>query len=88
MQKLVMILTLVNQLFPLLIQTVKMVEQAFPQGGQGAAKLEMVRKALEDAFQTVTDVQVSFDQMWPTLKGMIDMAVKIYNLTGEFKKAS
>jgi hypothetical protein len=87
-QTIVAVLTLVSQLFPLLIQIVQQVEQAFPQGGNGANKLEMVRSGLESAFKNYTEAKVTFDQTWPTLKVFIDGAVKLYNSTGQFKKGS
>lgn len=88
MQQFLMILSLVQQLFPMVIAIVKQVEEAFPEGGQGAVKLAMVRSALETAFRSYTEAQVTFDKLWPTLKIMIDGAVAIYNATGKFKKSS
>lgn len=81
MQMLIMILTIINQLFPLVIQIVKQVEESFPEGGQGAVKLQMVRSMLEGAFKSYTDAKVTFDQVWPTLKLIIDGAVALLNST-------
>ena len=88
MQTFLLVLTIINQLFPLVISIVKQVEEAFPQGGQGAVKAQMVRAQLEGAFKAYTDAKVTFDQLWPTLKVVIDGAVAIYNATGQFKKSS
>lgn len=88
MQMLIMVLTVINQLFPLVIQIVRQVEGEFPDGGKGALKLKAVRDTLEAAFKDYSDAKVTFDQLWPTLKVMVDSAVALYNATGKFKKAS
>lgn len=86
MQTLIAIWTLVNQLLPLVVQTVKAIEEAFPQGGQGQHKLAMIRAALEEAYKTVSDAHVTFDQVWPTLNAVIASIVTMKNASGEFRK--
>lgn len=88
LQTVILILTLVNQLFPLVIQLVKTAEQAMPQSGQGAAKLEMVRTTLEGAFKTYTDAKVTFDQVWGVIQPLVNTYVKVQNATGGFSKGS
>ena len=75
-------------LLPLISGFVKQVEDMFPQAGAGAAKLEAVRKMLENAFATVTELGITFDQIWPMLKGAIEAIVAAANSLGLFKKAA
>jgi hypothetical protein len=77
MTQFLLILQLVNQLFPLLIQTVRAVEAAFPQSGQGAAKLDLVRSTLESSYATVTASTVAFESLWPTLSAVVAGLVKL-----------
>lgn len=74
------ILSLINQLFPLVIQTVRTVEAAFPQSGIGATKLEMVRGMLEHAYSQTQTAETTFDKLWPMLSVMIGGIVKTANV--------
>lgn len=86
MQTFIAIITLVTQLIPLVLQIIASVEAAFPQGGQGKAKLDMVKGTLEQAFNSITDAKVTFEQVWPTLNSLVTSIVALKNATGEFKK--
>ena len=79
------ILTLINQLFPLVIQTVRTVEAAFPQSGAGPVKLEMVRGMLEHAYSQTQSAETTFDQLWPMLSVMIAGIVKTSNVVNSNK---
>ena len=71
------ILQIVNQLFPLLKQMIDVVESAFPQGGNGAAKLEMVKQNLQNAYATISGASIAFEQVWSVLKPQIDSIVAL-----------
>lgn len=86
MQYFILIWQTINHLFPLIIQTVQVIETAFPSGGQGKAKLELVRGALESAYKAESDVQLKFEQLWPTLEKVVAGIVNVFNLSGAFKK--
>lgn len=75
MQTLILIWTVVNNLLPLLVQTVRVVEQAFPVSGMGQQKLEMVRGTLEKAYEASGEVQTAFSQVWPILNTLINSIV-------------
>ena len=62
MGKILSILSLVVQLFPMIITLVKSVEEAIPGAGNGKEKLNMVRVALEAAFQSPEDLRVPLEQ--------------------------
>lgn len=67
------------QIILTLIEIVKMVEKLIPEGGQGAAKLALVRQLMEQAVGTV-------EAIWPQLEQIIAAFVKLANLAGTFKK--
>lgn len=86
MQNLIALIGLVAQLLPTLIAAIKAVEDAMPQAGQGAAKLEMVRGWCEAAYATVTGTTITFAQVWPALEATVKSIVTVKNALGEFKK--
>lgn len=87
MQYFILIWQTINHLFPLIIQTVQVIEQAFPEGGQGKAKLDLVRGALETAYKAESETQLKFEQLWPTLQTVVAGIVNVFNVSGAFKKA-
>lgn len=87
MTKFLNILAIIGQLFPLILGFIRNLEEAFPQSGQGGAKLEMLRKLLESAFESIGAVGVTWAEIWPRLKVMIDSVVAMYNALGTFRKA-
>ncbi|HJW55879.1 MAG TPA: hypothetical protein VJ577_11445 [Burkholderiaceae bacterium] len=88
MEKLIAIVKIVFQLMPVIDAGIRAVEQIMPQGGQGAAKLELVRGTIEAAFKGLEDVSVSFQDAWPAIQNVIAKLVSVYNAIGEFKKAA
>jgi hypothetical protein len=86
MMKFLMIMQLVAQLFPIIAQTIKSVEEALPEPGYGSKKLEVVRTALQSAFNSVEGAKITFDELWPTVNNIITMLVSLYNASGLFKK--
>lgn len=78
---------LILTLLPLILQVVEAVEAAFPEGGQGAAKLAMVRKIIEVAYKATSDMTVAFDAVWPVFEQTIAAVVATYNTLGTFKKS-
>lgn len=73
-------LLLIAQLLPILIQTIKAVEAAIPESGQGQTKLQMVRDILELVDDTIPAI-------WPMLEKVIGVIVASFNAAGLFKKA-
>jgi hypothetical protein len=84
--QIIQIARLALALLPLLIEAIKAVEEALPGQGQGEAKLAMVRGVLQTAYQTGTDLTVSFEQVWPALSASATAVVAAYNKTGAFAK--
>jgi len=83
--KFLQIVRILLEMLPIVIQTIKAVEEALPGQGKGEAKLALVRSALEAAYAIADDVEFSFENLWPQIKFIIDKTVGIFNSTGEFK---
>jgi hypothetical protein len=66
-------------LFPMIIDAVNILESAFPQAGQGAAKLEVVKTTLKSAFDVATDGVGVFDKIWPSIQSIITSVVNLKN---------
>lgn len=77
---------LVLSLTPTLIAAVRAIEDALPEGGNGALKLEAVRGFLQASYENATDQVAKFDTVWPVLKGAIDVIVGLFNRAGLFRK--
>jgi hypothetical protein len=80
------IIKAVLSLLPILIEVIKAIEAAFPQSGQGAAKLEAVRATVASAYAQASDTTVKFDVLWGPLQTAIGAFVALANSTGMFKK--
>ena len=77
---------IILSLLPLLIQAVQAIEQAFPDGGQGKAKLDAVRNILQSAYSVASDVTGKFEDIWPALSGTVSAVVNLANQSGLFKR--
>lgn len=88
MQNVIVIVQIVLQLFPIIIDAVKSIEAAFPQAGQGAKKLAMVQGILENAYSTANTFSVSFQQIWPSLQAAVSSVVAMQNALGAFQKST
>lgn len=78
------ILKLIVQLLPLIIDSVKAVEAAIPTSGQGSAKLEAVKGIV----MSVSDIAVDVDakNFSGALEKAIGFVVALMNKTGVFQK--
>ena len=79
------ILKLVVQLLPMVLEAVKIAEHAIPVSGQGAAKLQFVKDILTTTVDLGTDV--SKEDYLSAIEKTVTLAVKMLNSTGVFKKA-
>ncbi|CAI10239.1 hypothetical protein ebA7264 [Aromatoleum aromaticum EbN1] len=80
-------LKLILSLLPLILEAVRAIEAALPEGGQGAAKLALLRQTIEAAASTVTGGIGAFEQLWPAIERTVAAVVTLYNSTGAFKTA-
>ncbi len=64
---------------PLIIDAIKEIEKCFPQGGEGAEKLKLVKNIL-------ISIDCNFDKYWDTIQDIIGYVVTFCNNTGVFKK--
>ena len=87
-QNALLILQIISQLFETIVALVSAVEEALPESGQGAQKLELVKGWLQSAIGAQEALALTFDQLWPALQTTIASIVAIKNATGVFKKGS
>lgn len=86
MNKVILVIKIVGALWGSIIALIKQAEELMPEQGQGQQKLAIVRAALEAAFGTFKDLEVKFEEVWPTLAAMIASVVAVFNSRGVFKK--
>ncbi len=79
-------LKLIIGLFPMLIQAIKAVESAIPESGKGREKLELIKNAVQAAYEASTSVASNFEVLWPALSKTINSIVNAFNKTGVFTK--
>jgi hypothetical protein len=87
MSSFLIIMQVLGQLLPIIVQTIKSVEEVLPGSGQGPAKLSMVKTMLQNAVTAAGQMEVTFEQLWPAMQSVITILVAAYNATGAFKKA-
>lgn len=67
-------ITIILQLLPLIINAIKVIEEAIPDGNEGEKKLIAVRNILEAADSGITN-------MWPAIEKVIKTLVVLFNGT-------
>lgn len=87
MQYITLIKTIIS-LLPLLIQAIQTIEGALPEGGNGAAKLAVLKSVLENAYRLTNDIGIQFDALWPAISSIAGELVKLFNTAGTFKKSA
>ena len=87
MANIIAIIQAINALIPLILQTIKIIEDAMPEGGQGSLKLQMLHDILAGAYAQGKDISVTFDKLWPMLKPIVDGLVAMLNASGKFNKS-
>jgi hypothetical protein len=73
-------------MLPALIEAIKAIEFAFPEGGKGAQKLELVRNILASTYTFAEDTVAQFETVWKMLVPVIASIVSFANTIGAFKK--
>lgn len=86
MLKYLEIISFILAISPKIMEIVTAVEKMFPEGGQGAAKLELVKNMLQSVFDGLGSFKVTFEEMWPTIQKMVAAIVSFANTVGLFKK--
>jgi hypothetical protein len=76
------ILKIALSLLPIIHDAVDQVETLFPQGGKGAAKLEMVKSIIENTLAVSDSAGATMQVVWPVVSGMIAQIVSIKKLIG------
>ena len=78
MEQLVAFITLMRTLAPLLGQLIQTAEQLLPAGGNGAAKLEMVRGWIDNAVKADATLAPLVSTAWPLISASISGIVAVY----------
>lgn len=86
MNNFIQILKLIVMLMPMIVEMVKAIEVAMPEGGKGAAKLETMRLMLQSVYGATTEALPAFDQVWTAAQGITSAVVSLFNATGVFKR--
>lgn len=79
---------LILSLLPLILDTIRIIEQSLPQGGAGREKLALVRTAIESAWDAAAEKVGDINTLWPAIERVIGAAVAMYNNAGAFKKSA
>lgn len=82
----IQIIKIIIQLLPLILEAIKALESMLPEGGLGKLKLEIIKSAVEAAYNVSNEYSVKFDALWPALEKVIGSIVATMNATGVFKK--
>lgn len=80
------ILKLIITLLPSIIEAVKAIESAIPDGGKGDAKLKLIESVLSSTYEQSNRAFGTFEQVWPVLSSTVGAVVNLFNSTGTFKK--
>ena len=83
--KLLSIIRTIVALLPMLIEAIKAAEEAIPGSGKGEQKLVLVRGLLQAAYETATDVDGTFEEVWPAISKTISTVVASLKAAGLFK---
>ena len=79
------------QIFPLVVELVRTIEQIVPLKGVGAQKIELLRGILEDAYQAMTSEDrkaFSLERLLLAAVSIANRLVAFLNATGVFQKTT
>lgn len=71
-------------ILPLIVDGIKAAEAAFPQAGEGSAKLGTVLAVVQAAHAAAPELQAQFEQIKPIATDMVNGVVQVLNKTGVF----
>lgn len=83
--KLISTIRTIVALLPMLIEAIKAAEAAIPGSGKGEQKLALVRGMLQAAYEAATDVDNTFEEVWPAINKTINTVVTSLKAAGLFK---
>lgn len=84
----VTIIKVALQLLPLIIEAIKAIEAAMPAGGNGAAKMEVIKTTVQSAMEVAKTTETTFEAVWPTISAMSSGVVSLFNAVGLFQKTT
>lgn len=69
------ILKLALSLLPIIHDAVDQIEKLFPQGGNGARKLELVKAIIEQVLSVTDTTGATMSLVWPIVSGIVSQIV-------------
>lgn len=85
LQRFLDIARIVSALYPTILDLVRGVEAALPEGA-GKTKLDTVLATIESVWSQIENLGMKFDELRPTLVLTINALVTAFNATGIFRK--
>lgn len=86
MLKFIETVKVIAALYPVLMATIKSLEEAMPEAGKGPEKLVQLKGILEAAYLKMEKGQMKFEELWPSIQMVVATIVTLFNTTGVFKK--
>jgi hypothetical protein len=80
------VIKLVISILPMLIEAIKLIEQAIPGSGNGEAKIMAVKSVVESSYTAANDAMPAFETFWPVLQKTVTGIVSAFNKSGTFSK--
>ena len=77
---------IVVALYPILMETVKRLEEALPEPGHGPKKLEQLKAILAASYDKMDDAKMKFEEVWPSINMVVTAIVTMLNTTEWLKK--
>lgn len=78
MAQFIAIITLINQLLPLIRQTVAALEEMFPQSGTGQSKKALLLQVLDSAVASSATVQATYKAAMPAISLVVDAVAALH----------
>jgi hypothetical protein len=74
------------KILPLAINLIKSIEEQWPDAGQGAHKLELLKAAIEAIMPQLEIALETLETLWPAVVAFATKAVALFNKSGVFRK--
>lgn len=86
MAQILNLLKLVLSLIPSILDIMSKLETLLPESGQGAAKLDVIKTAIQSTYTVADKSMPAFEDLWVTVSKVVSGIVAIFNGAGIFKK--
>lgn len=80
------VIKLLLSIAPDLVALIKKLEELWPDGGLGKAKLAIIKEYMAGAWTVAEGILPDFEKVWTKVEAIISGIVSILNASGVFKK--